>query len=225
MRAEHHTEIVVAAILAAVAAVSVAFLIVVIIIVVVLLAEEILLDITEIGIDLFDVVVELLEIGIDLIHGGVDLVDRTRHLAHKVDQRGDKLALSALFVVIETVCKPLDISTLFGNCHFRPFLSLSCAAACIRIAVTLFYAVKAAFVQFGKTGHRTQALSRYSPVLVSMRITSPWLMKSGTLTSAPVSTVAGLVEPVAVSPRTPGSVAVTSRVTNMGGSTANTFPL
>ena len=41
---------------------------------------------------------------------------------------------------------------------------------------------------------------------MSILITSPSLMKIGTLTSAPVSTVAGLVTLVAVLPLTPGSV-------------------
>ena len=49
----------------------------------------------------------------------------------------------------------------------------------------------------------------YSPVLVSTRIISPSLMKIGTLISAPVSSVAGFVTFVAVSPFTPGSVSVT----------------
>ena len=38
---------------------------------------------------------------------------------------------------------------------------------------------------------------------------SPSLINSGTLISAPVSMVASLLAPVAVSPLTPGSVAVT----------------
>src|SRR5919108_135049 len=49
----------------------------------------------------------------------------------------------------------------------------------------------------------------YSPVRVSMRITSPSLMKSGTRTTAPVSSFAGFWPPVAVSPRSPGSVSMT----------------
>ena len=49
--------------------------------------------------------------------------------------------------------------------------------------------------------------------------------KRGTLISAPVSTVAGLVTLVAVSPLKPGSVLVISRVTKLGGSTENTLPL
>ena len=54
---------------------------------------------------------------------------------------------------------------------------------------------------------------------------SPSLMKMGTLISAPVSRVAGLVTLVAVSPRTPGSVSVTSSSTKLGISTENTLPL
>src|SRR5262249_13644515 len=47
--------------------------------------------------------------------------------------------------------------------------------------------------------------SRYSPVRVSMRMTSPSLMKSGTCTSAPVSSVAGVLSLVAGVPRRAGS--------------------
>ena len=68
-------------------------------------------------------------------------------------------------------------------------------------------------------------LDRYSPVLVSILITSPWLTNRGTYTTAPVSTVAGLVAPCAVFPANPGSVSVISSSTNNGGSIANTLPL
>lgn len=50
------------------------------------------------------------------------------------------------------------------------------------------------------------ARAMYSPVRVSTRIVSPSLMNSGTRTTAPVSSLAGLAPPVAVSPRNPGSV-------------------
>ena len=69
------------------------------------------------------------------------------------------------------------------------------------------------------------ARSRYSPTRVSTRMRSPGLMNSGTLISAPVSRVAGLVALVAVLPAKPGSVSVTSSSTNVGGSTRNTLPL
>ena len=49
-------------------------------------------------------------------------------------------------------------------------------------------------------------------------------MNRGTFIDAPVSTTAGFVAPVAVSPLNPGSVSVTSSYTNNGGSTANTLP-
>ena len=64
----------------------------------------------------------------------------------------------------------------------------------------------------------------YSPVRVSILIESPWLTKSGTLSVAPVSTVQGFVAFVAVFPATPGSHSVTSRITLIGGSIANTSP-
>lgn len=55
----------------------------------------------------------------------------------------------------------------------------------------------------------------YSHVRVSILILSPVLMNRGTLISAPVSTVAGFVAFVAVSPLIPGSVSVTSRSTKV----------
>ena len=45
---------------------------------------------------------------------------------------------------------------------------------------------------------------------------SPWLMKSGTWISWPVSSVAGLVRPVAESPARPGSVKVIASSTEAG---------
>jgi hypothetical protein len=56
-------------------------------------------------------------------------------------------------------------------------------------------------------------------VRVSILSTSPVEMNSGTRTTAPVSRVAGLVPPLEVSPRSPGSVSVTSSTTKLGGVT------
>ena len=54
----------------------------------------------------------------------------------------------------------------------------------------------------------------YEPERVSTLMRSPMLTNSGTLTVAPVSSVAGLLPPPeAVSPFTPGSVWVTSSST------------
>src|SRR5690606_29773185 len=53
----------------------------------------------------------------------------------------------------------------------------------------------------------------------STRITSPSSRKRGTWTTAPVSSRAGFVPPVAVSPRTPGSVSTTLSSTKYGSST------
>ena len=72
---------------------------------------------------------------------------------------------------------------------------------------------------------KSYTLDRYSPVLVSILILSPWFTNRGTFTCAPVSTVAGFVAPWAVSPLNPGSVSVISSSTNRGGSIANTLPL
>ena len=65
----------------------------------------------------------------------------------------------------------------------------------------------------------------YSQVLVSILNTSPILTNIGTCNSKPVSSVAGFPEVVVVFPANPGSVYVTYNSTNIGGSTANTFPL
>ena len=57
----------------------------------------------------------------------------------------------------------------------------------------------------------------YEPERVSTLTRSPMFTNSGTLTVAPVSSVAGLLPPPdAVSPRTPGSVCVTSSSTDAG---------
>mgnify|MGYP007115094230 CR=1 FL=1 len=48
---------------------------------------------------------------------------------------------------------------------------------------------------------------------------SPTFTNKGTFIVAPVSTVAGFVAPVAVSPLTPGSVLITFNSTKFGGNT------
>src|SRR5262245_34204539 len=65
---------------------------------------------------------------------------------------------------------------------------------------------------------------RYSPLRVSTLITSPSLRKSGTCTTAPVSSVAGLEPPDAVSPRMPGSVLTICRSRKLGSSTVAGLP-
>src|SRR5581483_12067200 len=60
---------------------------------------------------------------------------------------------------------------------------------------------------------------RYSPVRVSTFTTSPSFRKSGTWTTAPVSSVAGFVPPSAVSPRIPGSVLTICSSMKLGSST------
>src|SRR3954466_12261353 len=61
------------------------------------------------------------------------------------------------------------------------------------------------------------ARDMYSPVAVWTFTRSPMFTNSGTCTVAPVSSVAGLLPPPdAVSPRTPGSVWVTSSSTEAG---------
>src|SRR5919107_3362615 len=78
--------------------------------------------------------------------------------------------------------------------------------------------------QLGELLHLLWAHTRvkYLSSRRSTRITWPSSMKSGTCTVAPVSRVAGLVPPVAVSPRTPGAVRVTVSSTNEGSSTVMT---
>src|SRR3954467_6399685 len=60
----------------------------------------------------------------------------------------------------------------------------------------------------GPAARRHQAFTRprYDESRVSTLTFSPWVMNSGTWISWPVSSVAGLVRPVALSPTTPGSV-------------------
>src|SRR5690606_10510266 len=71
-------------------------------------------------------------------------------------------------------------------------------------------------------GHFTRPT--YSPERVSTLITSSWPTNSGTRTTAPVSSVAGLPPPPEVSPRTPGSVWVIWSSTKFGGVTAIGLP-
>src|SRR5690606_39351687 len=71
---------------------------------------------------------------------------------------------------------------------------------------------------------RHQARPRYSPVRVSTFTFSPVVMNSGTLISAPVSRVAGLVPPVERSPCRPGSVCATVSSTEAGSSTYSAVP-
>ena len=60
---------------------------------------------------------------------------------------------------------------------------------------------------------------------MSTRTRSPSSMNSGTWIVTPVSSVAGLVPPWAVSPRRPGSVWVIVNSTRLGASTADGSPL
>lgn len=62
----------------------------------------------------------------------------------------------------------------------------------------------------------TYARDTYACVRVSMINLSPWLTNKGTFTTKPVSNVAFLEAPVAVSPLIPGSVSVTSSSTLFG---------
>src|SRR5690606_9077652 len=86
--------------------------------------------------------------------------------------------------------------------------------------------------QILQAGRRPPELRHYSltretdsPVRVSTRITSPSGTNSGTRTTAPVSSLAGLVPPLLVSPRTPGSVSTMRRLTKLGGVTLSGWPL
>ena len=63
---------------------------------------------------------------------------------------------------------------------------------------------------------RGQARARYSPERVSTLIFSPGSTNSGTCTTRPVSSVAGLRAPDTRSPCTPGSVSVTSELDRGG---------
>src|SRR5919202_1309188 len=82
---------------------------------------------------------------------------------------------------------------------------------------------------FGQAGILRQRVaahtrSMYEPSRVSTRILSPVLTNNGTWMTLPVSSVAGLVPPVAVSPLKPGSVLVTSSTTLSGRSTPTGSP-
>src|SRR6202167_244618 len=66
--------------------------------------------------------------------------------------------------------------------------------------------------------HHIHARERYAPSAVSTRIFSPSLMKGGTCTTRPVSSLAGLVTEDAVADLRPGSVSTTVISTAWGSS-------
>src|ERR1700733_8313654 len=66
--------------------------------------------------------------------------------------------------------------------------------------------------------HHIHARDRYAPSAVSTRIFSPSLMKGGTCTTRPVSSLAGLVTEEAVADLRPGSVSTTINTTICGSS-------
>src|SRR6478736_8578520 len=87
------------------------------------------------------------------------------------------------------------------------------------------------------TGHRSRSVgplggsppqpftrSRYSPDRVSTLMRSPSSTNRGTWTTAPVSSFAGFIAPVLVSPFAPGSVWMIARATEAGSSTAMGTP-
>src|SRR3990167_8869656 len=78
----------------------------------------------------------------------------------------------------------------------------------------------------GFDAHRPAYFTRptYSPDRVSTLMISSWPTNKGTLTVAPVSSLAGLPPPPEVSPRTPGSVSTISNTTKLGGTTDNAVP-
>jgi len=76
---------------------------------------------------------------------------------------------------------------------------------------------KTMFSSNPKSSLTLYALFIYCPVLESTRISSPMFTKEGTVTTAPVSRVAGFVPPCALS-LAPGSVSVTVSLTVMGSS-------
>src|SRR5690606_11943924 len=69
----------------------------------------------------------------------------------------------------------------------------------------------------GPVHHLTR--ETYSPERVSTLMVSSWATNSGTRTTAPVSSVAGLPPVPAVSPFTPGSVSTIFSSTKFGGVT------
>lgn len=187
----------------------VVLILVIAITVAIIAAVEILLDRAEILVKLLDIIAKLsvlsLKVGKLLCHFGKE----RQHFA-------EHSALLALLGHTETLGKSLNICGSFVNVHIGLLIILFTEGKRAEDP-PLFYGKR--FSRF-----RDHALSRYSPVLVSIRRRSPSLIKIGTLITAPVSRVAGFVTLVAVSPRTPGSVSVTFSSTKVGGSTEKTLP-
>ena len=90
-------------------------------------------------------------------------------------------------------------------------------ALCIKIVADGRVEKRSVFQQLPdrslRRGIHSLAREMYSPLRVSTLSRSPSSTNNGTLTTAPVSRVAGLLPPWAVSPLTPGSVSVTVNTT------------
>ena len=85
------------------------------IIILVFLVHEVLLYVAKILVDLLDVVVKLL-------NGLVKNADILCHLINKIDKSGNQLALGGLLVIVQTVGKTLQISSLLSKIHIQsPF--------------------------------------------------------------------------------------------------------
>lgn len=134
---------------------------------------------------------------------------------------------------------------LVSKYYFKKHISLNSNIAYFAYTYKNDYNIAlSVLIRFVDTVH---ARFMYIPVLVSTKISSPMLTKSGTVTTAPVSTVAGFDPPIhihhtssldivlkkrfvkhyllpcAVSPRRPGSTSTTLSVTVFGSSKSITL--
>ena len=128
------------------------------IVILLVVGKENLFDVAQIGIQLVDVLLRLVLAGFHRVH-------RVGHFFHSLEHSGNQLALGILFLFqTHAFSHALEEGDLLGNfAHDDPPLHL--------------------FRDSSLAGCPTYARSMYSPVRVSMRIFSPWLMKIGTATT------------------------------------------
>src|SRR5690606_17263978 len=166
-----------------------------------LLAVHLFLEVVEVRVDGLDVGGEVPLGRLQLRQAVGQLVaDREQVVPHRPGRRSRRDGVGSL-----------DEAPKVGDAlfHFHLHALPSCAAS----------ALKTCPPAPGGMQRADHTRDRYSLVRVSMRTLSPCSTKSGTCTTSPVSRVAGLVAPVAVSPLKPGSVWVTSSSTKVGSST------
>lgn len=117
-----------------------------------------------------EIFVNLFDILLEIFGLIIKIGNRSGKIGEKVEHGGEDLIV---LIGFESGNKTFYISYFFGKCHSK-------------------YSFEIIFII---CNYFVFTLSRYSPVLVSIRSISPFSMKSGTWMVAPVSRVAGFLAP------------------------------